>query len=819
MAPAVSIILPTYQEAENIGRMLEALRDALQGIHYQAVVVDDNSPDGTADVARRADPLAKVVVRTTERGLGTAVVEGFRQADAAAVLVMDADFQHPLEAVRRVAQRITQEDLDLVVGTRYADGGDDGSFSAARRFVSKGAATLGRLALPPVRQFGITDPMSGLFAVRKDALDLEALRPQGYKILLEVLAKGRLERVGEVGYAFQSRQGGESKLGAQVMLQYLVHLMVLGLGHPDNHRIARFGMVGASGVIVNLGVLWLLVERAGWHYAIAAAIAIESSILSNFLLNDRFTFHDRRSGGRLGRLARFNGVSLAAMVLNLTVLLFLAEILRVHYLFAEAVAIVAAFTANYSGNLKWTYGGVDRFRLRHALRQVPSAAYLAPLLLGAVATGYYAHDLDAIDEIYFDEHYYVSVARQIDNGIWHDPCWSEDDLSPRPLNYEHPPLAKLIMGWSVEKLDTSHWVFPGCRQPDSGQYEYFLNDAQENGNPYAWRLPSAVFGGLTVAGIAWAATRLFDRSAGWIAGLLVMADTLILGSSRIALLDIFATGFAALALAAATHPTKRGIAAAAILLGLGFASKYPVIFLGLPVLAVSLWCQRQAGVLTRRRFDATLATMVLVPLGIWIISFWPWWRLWIPDMGLLGAMAHLAALTADGVAWTAAGQQVHVDSSQPSSWFQMATPVMYYSREGAGMIARVYAIGNPILWWGGALAMLGALASITRWKHLGELDWRYVLAALPAIGAYGGFLLLSRTAFLFYMTLVVPFLALAATGAIMRFKHLMEARVLTIIWMAAVLAAFAWFEPVVVARDLTQQEFDRIFDLFPWIDP
>jgi len=233
-----------------------------------------------------------------------------------------------------------------------------------------GGQAIGNLdALPPVRRHKITDPMSGLFLVRLDRIDLDALAPKGYKILLEVLAKGRLKTVEEVGFAFGTRAEGESKLGAAVILQYLTHLAALAFHHPDNRRAASFAVVGASGVGVNLGILWYLHGQLALHDLVAVPIAVEVSILWNFLWNDLITFRDRRHDHVLQRMAKFNAVSLIAMGLNVTTYALLQRGFGLHYLLAEALAIVVAFSANYLGNLRWTYGGEDRFRLRGALRR------------------------------------------------------------------------------------------------------------------------------------------------------------------------------------------------------------------------------------------------------------------------------------------------------------------------------------------------------------------------------------------------------------------------------------------------------------------
>ncbi len=855
-APLLSVVIPTYNEEANIAPLLQALRTALGSIAYEAIVVDDDSKDKTAAFARQAG--ARVLVRKGERGLATAVVRGLREARGAYVAVMDADFQHPPEAVVALLQKALDEGADLVIGSRYAQGGSQGNFGPIRRVLSWGASTLGKLALPPIRKFKVTDPMSGLFLVRRDAVDLDALRPQGYKILLEVLGRCPLAKVVEVGYAFQDRRGGDSKLGAGVMAHYVAHVARLGWDHPENHRAARFALVGASGVLVNLALLWLLHGQLKVHDLVAVPIAVEASILSNFLLNDRFTFHDRRHDHVLQRLAKFNAVSLVALAINFLAYALLTRGFGVHYLLAQFLAIVVAFGANYLGNLHWTYGGTDGFKLRRSLRRL--APFAPILLLTGAAAGVYFDDLDRVPELYFDEHYYVSVARQIDNGIWEDPCWEGDgELAHRPLNYEHPPLAKLLMAWSVIRLDTDHAVFEGCRAPDDTNtqdcnvvehgeivatttsrkacYDAYTARAKDLGNPIAWRLPSALFGVACVLFIALAAQRLFGSVlAGMLAGTLVLLDTLVYSSARIALLDIFAAGFVAMAAYAATFPSRKGVFFTALFLGLGFASKYTVVFAGPGIALLSLWTQRRAGLLTRRRFDLNVAAFVLVPLAVWLATYAPWWALWVPEMGLVGSIQHWLHVQGAAFKWGATGYQVHAYASQPAEWLIQARPTFYYHVWGFadGKEGWVYALGNPLLWAAFSLAVVGVLvAVVARWGLALRHGWSNPLrffaglprdtqatavTALLAGSSYGFFFLVERVTFLFYMTLVVPIACLPLAGVLQAaWRRGAAGRIVVAAVLVAILAAMVHYLPVVAAEPITPARFQAIMDRLPWM--
>jgi dolichol-phosphate mannosyltransferase len=869
--PWLSVVIPTYNEAANIGPLLAALRETLGTIPVEYVVVDDNSKDGTPEAAKAAAPEARVIVRKDERGLATAVVRGLREATGTYVAVMDADFQHPPSAVLAMLEKALDEDADLVIGSRYAAGGSQGNFGPVRRLISWGAGTIGRLALPPVRRFKLTDPMSGLFLVRRDKIDAEALRPSGYKILLEIIGRAPLERVVEVGYVFQDRRGGESKLGAGVMGQYLQHAVRLGIDHPDNRRVAKFGLVGLSGVVVNLALLWLLHGQLGLHDLVAVPIAIEASILSNFLLNDRFTFRDRQRGHVAQRLFQFNLVSLLALVVNLAAYTLLAKGMGMHYLAAEAIAIVIAFGANYAGNLHWTYRREGGFSLRKVARA--SLPFLPVFLVAGAAGFVYLHDVDRVPEIYFDEHYYISVARQMDNGIWEDPCWTHDTLGNRPLNYEHPPLAKLLMYWSVKSLDTDHAVFagpdpgpgvphPGCRSPDSTAplpvpcqlveddlvlgtyptgkecYDAFTARAKQLGNPLAWRLPSALLGTAAVLFAGLAAHRLFSSSfAGGLGAALVLMDTLMFTSARLAILDIFCAGFTMAAVWAATFPTKKGLFWTATLLGLAFASKYSVLFAGPAVLAVALWSHHRAGLLTRRRFDLSFVLFALMPLVVWVATYWPWWARWVPEHGVSWSARHWFDLQKIAFSWGTSGYDSHPYASPPAEWFAMVKPTWYYHVWGleGGKEGWVYAVGNPLLWWFGAAVALAALLWVpTRWviallrtgwvnplRHVGALTptmQAVTISALLPVTAYAGFFLVDRVTFLFYMTLIVPLLCLPLAGALDAWwRRGVGAKVTVSAIVALVLAGFLYYHPVAASMPISPERFHDIMGTLPWM--
>lgn len=234
----LSLILPTYKEAQNISRSLDAACEVLSAIpnlRFEVIVVDDNSPDGTAQIAIEAAarfPEVLVMCRKNEAGLATAVIRGWQAARGSILAVMDADMQHPPETLARLVEQM-RSGCDLAVASRHVQGGGIGDWNLLRRIVSRGAQAIGLVILPEVLS-RISDPMSGFFMVRRDSILGVKLNPLGYKILIEVVARGSIRAIGEVGYVFCERTEGSSKATRAIYLQYLKHLWRLRLDLLQN---------------------------------------------------------------------------------------------------------------------------------------------------------------------------------------------------------------------------------------------------------------------------------------------------------------------------------------------------------------------------------------------------------------------------------------------------------------------------------------------------------------------------------------------------------------------------------------------------------
>ena len=291
----LSVILPTYNEAENLPILLDRLIQILADVDHEIIVVDDNSPDGTWQVA--ADyaeqwPRIRSVRRTSDRGLSSAVIAGMEIAEGRVFAVMDSDLQHDEAALLAIVQPVLDGDADVSLGSREAEGGSYGEWSNWRRFVSWGGKQLARklLGVP------VSDPMSGFFAVSRERYESVAgmINPKGFKILLEFLARGPRPRATEVGYHFRDRVHGSTKLTGSVVGAYLLALIDLVVGRVVSATFTAYAMVGALGLLVRLSLGVVLTSVGVQH---AMLFAFEASVLCNYLLNNTFTFSPERHRG------------------------------------------------------------------------------------------------------------------------------------------------------------------------------------------------------------------------------------------------------------------------------------------------------------------------------------------------------------------------------------------------------------------------------------------------------------------------------------------------------------------------------------------
>ena len=310
-APDISLIVPTYNERGNIAPLLDSVADALGEIPWEMIIVDDDSPDQTfSEVLRlaREEPRLRCLRRVGRRGLASAVIEGALVANGGVIAVMDADFQHDEHLLRPMFEKLVATNADIVVATRYAEGGGIGEWDAGRARMSDVATRMACMLIG----HQTSDPLSGFFMVRREVFSsvIYDLSQQGYKILLDIISSAHAPlRIEEVPYVFRTRQTGESKISIMVLAQFLfllIEKLTHGLIPP---RFALFSIVGGIGLIVHLAVLNAL-KLFGFDFLTAQVTAIAVAMVSNFAMNNEFTYRDRRLTG----LSFFPGLILFCLV-------------------------------------------------------------------------------------------------------------------------------------------------------------------------------------------------------------------------------------------------------------------------------------------------------------------------------------------------------------------------------------------------------------------------------------------------------------------------------------------------------------------------
>jgi dolichol-phosphate mannosyltransferase len=293
--PELSIIIPTFNERENLVSLLDRLSATLSEVDYEVVIVDDDSPDGTAALARslaQQNRKVRTIQRIKRKGLSSATVEGMLSTSSPYIAVMDGDMQHDERVLPQMLEKLKAQNLDVVIGSRNTSGGSMGEFGAGRVALSE----MGRRLSQAICRAKVSDPMSGYFVLTRSYLHevVHSLSCIGFKILLDLIASSpRPVRIGEVGYTFRNRLHGESKLDIIVGLEYLQFLLDKSLGGwlPVSYFI--FAMVGSVGLVVN----WVFLRSFAISFDMAQAIASLLVVALNFVLNNRFTFRGARLRG------------------------------------------------------------------------------------------------------------------------------------------------------------------------------------------------------------------------------------------------------------------------------------------------------------------------------------------------------------------------------------------------------------------------------------------------------------------------------------------------------------------------------------------
>ncbi|MEV7768187.1 glycosyltransferase family 2 protein [Microbacterium sp. NPDC086615] len=342
----LSVIVPTFNEGPNVAELVRRTAAALPGRDIEIIFVDD-STDDTPEIIRGVAQNAPVPVRLIHRdapqgGLGGAVVEGIKAAASDFCVVMDGDLQHPPEVIADLLARAEVGDAEVVVASRYVDGGtSDGLANAVRTMVSR-ASTLLTKAMFPKKLHNCSDPMTGFFLIDRRSLDIEELRPRGFKILLEILARKQM-RVAEVPFDFAPRFAGESKASFSQGMRFLTQLTMLRFG-----RMSAFAVVGGLGAVANLAIMWGL-QTVGVQYLVAAVIASVLTIIANFIALEYLVFADMRDESGLMRHRfiksfTFNGIE---AIVRIPVIWLLVNEAHIQSVLAAALTLIAAFIIRF----------------------------------------------------------------------------------------------------------------------------------------------------------------------------------------------------------------------------------------------------------------------------------------------------------------------------------------------------------------------------------------------------------------------------------------------------------------------------------------
>lgn len=370
----VSIIIPTYNESQNIKGILHLIKVHLpKNTIVEAIVVDDNSPDGTGKIAEdyfeslkeKTKYTINVINRKTREGLSSAILKGVQQAKGKIIVVMDSDFSHPPHLIPKLVDVLKQSKTDIVVASRYLSGGSIQGWSIKRKIISKIGTIIAK------RGLGIkeSDPMSGFFAFNKDIIKGINFDAIGYKILLEMIVKVKGVSIKEIPYTFSDRENGKSKFGTKIIFEYIQavgNLYRYGKKEQQSEerlsvkfvsKAARFFSVGASGLGINYLTSMLLTSNFNMWYIHATILGIIFSITNNFLLNKYWTFEDREFTLKrtLVQYSKFVGFSSIGALVQIGIVYYLVDKLAIAYPIALVLAVATTAFSNFILNKKWTF--------------------------------------------------------------------------------------------------------------------------------------------------------------------------------------------------------------------------------------------------------------------------------------------------------------------------------------------------------------------------------------------------------------------------------------------------------------------------------
>jgi dolichol-phosphate mannosyltransferase len=361
--PELSVIVPTFNEYENVDRIVQELSDVLAEIDWEVIFVDDDSPDQTAQAVRRlgaVDRRVRCVQRIGRRGLSSACIEGILASSAPFVAVMDGDLQHDTRIIPRMLETLRGSEIEIVVGSRYTEGGSISGWDGSRALISRLATSLGRILVP--RE--LKDPMSGFFMLRRPLFDeiVRDLSGVGFKILLDIFASAKRDvAFCEIPFEFRTRQFGSSKLDSLVAWEYGLLLADKLVGHHVPVRFVVFALIGGLGVGVHMAVLATFYRFGQMEFVVAQAVATVAAMIFNYSLNNILTYHDRRRRGLrwLTGLLSFMGACSVGALANVGVAAYLFN-RESRWLMAALAGVLTGAVWNYAVTSAFTWGRSKR---------------------------------------------------------------------------------------------------------------------------------------------------------------------------------------------------------------------------------------------------------------------------------------------------------------------------------------------------------------------------------------------------------------------------------------------------------------------------
>ena len=369
----VSVIIPTFNEAENICNILKSISNNLSKINTEVIVVDDNSPDGTGmiveeyikSMTRISGYSVSIIHRKTRKGLGSAIISGVENSKGDIIVVMDSDFSHPPDMIPKMLDKIEETQCDVVIASRYVEGGDIQGWSTKRKLISKAATEIAKKGLGVQAD----DPMSGFFAFKKNLIKDVSFDAIGFKVLLELLVKTNAKKIQEIPYTFTDRKFGSSKLGASTILDYCRSVWKLyryGKSAAKQEgrtsvrflsKAARFFTVGTSGLGVNYLSSVFFTSTLDLWYLHATIIGILFAITSNFFLHKYWTFSDRNFSLKrtIIQYSKFAGFSSVSGLVQIGMVYYFVNEFSLSYPISLLLAVLTAAISNFILNKRWTF--------------------------------------------------------------------------------------------------------------------------------------------------------------------------------------------------------------------------------------------------------------------------------------------------------------------------------------------------------------------------------------------------------------------------------------------------------------------------------